>query len=420
MSLAQWLLLTTMVFAVGVLLVKPLDAPRSLLVGLLAYMAPGLNKTTNYVYGIADTDDRTVLIAAFLILITAIVGVFWPSAPPATQRLLRANLGGQEFSRFLGACCVLFMLMIMARHGPLFFAVVREETPLGGYEQVIYRTLSSLTLMVGIVERNKFSIVMACIMLTIYTIMGDRTAVAMGAVAWFVHISYSRGLPGYAVFRQHLLVILAGVGFVLQGKQLYVAANAFVRGEAQIALNVAAARAGVPEPVLIFQSLNQTVKHNWQLEFQTMEGALPGLIPFSTSLGFRSDQFNRYMQNELFASVKPYSLAYNPWAEGWAMGGWFGIFVVWAILMVGLLAIHQLASRRSGILHALACTLTAYVGFYSQRNTIRVEIAFVSQLCLAVGVLFLAYKGWRWFASTFFPQVRFFDAKPALQDQQTE
>lgn len=420
MSLAQWLLLTTMVFAVGVLLFKPLDAPRSLLVGLLAYMAPGLNKTTSYVYGVADTDERTVLIGAFVLLLTAIVGVIWPASPPSTQRLLRANLGGKEFSHFLSGCSILFLLFIMARHGPLFFAVVREETPLGGYEQVVYRTLASLTLMVGIVERSRSAIGMACLMLTIYTIMGDRTAVAMGAVAWFVHISYSKGYTGWQIVRQNWIVILLGVGFVVQGKQLYVAANAFVRGEAQIALNVAAARAGVPEPVLVFQTLNQTVKHNWGLEFQTLEGALPGLIPFSTTLGFRSDQFNLYMQNELFASVRPYSLAYNPWAEGWAMGGWLGIFVVWAILIVGLIAIHGMAMRRSGILHALACTMVAYVGFYSQRNTIRTEIAFVTQLCLAVGVLFLAFKAWKWLRESFFPQARFFETEPELPEGQAK
>lgn len=420
MSFAQWFLLATMVLALGVLALKPLDAPRSLLVGLLAYLSPGLENNTNYLYGVSDTDPTTAYVSGAIILATCIVAILWPAAPLSTHRLLRSNPGGKEFSGFMGWCTVLFLLFIMARHGPLFFANIRSETVLGGYEMVVFRTLSSLTLIVGIVERNRFPVVIACIMLTIYTIMGDRTAVAMGAVAWFVHISYSRGLPGYKIVLNHWLVVLLGIGFVIQGKNLYIALNALVRGENEVAVAAFAAQAGVPEPVLVFQHLNQTIRNNWTLEFQSLEGGLPGLLPFSSSLGFRSDQFNYLMQNELYQSARPYSLAYNPWAEGWAMGGWFGIFMVWFILMVGLVSIHYLASRRSGVLHALACSMTAYVGFYSQRNTIRTEIAFVSQLCLAIGVLYLVYRGWKWLTETYLPQNRFFESTADLPDGQRE
>ncbi len=420
MSLPQWFLLATMGFALVVLALKPLDAPRSLLVGLLAYLSPGLENSTNYVYGISTTNPLTVYVSGAIILATCIVGLVWPVAPASTQRLLRSNPGGKDFSRFMGWSALLFLLFIMARHGPMFFANVRSETVLSGYEQVVFRTLSSLTLIVGIVERNRFPIIISCVMLTIYTIMGDRTAVAMGAVAWFVHISYSKGWPGYKIVLNNLLIVLAGVIFVIQGKIYYVALNALVRGETEIAMSAFGAQAGVPEPVLVFQHLNQTIINGWTLEFQSLQGGLPGLLPFSSSIGFRSDQFNKLMQSELYPSVKPYSLAYNPWAEGWAMGGWFGIFVVWLILMVGLACIHYLASRRSGVMHALACSMTAYVGFYSQRNTIRTEIAFVSQLCLAIAVLFFIYKGWKWFKEVYLPQSRYFEKVSDLPDGQPE
>lgn len=396
MSLPQLMLLATIVLAFLVLAVRPLDAPRSFLIGLIAYFLPGLIPKIDYIYGIAPTDDRTVTICAAVMLASVIVSAVIPSAPPSTQRLLSIGQGDKAFTQFLGWAGILFLLALMAKYGPLFFAAIRSETMMNGYEQIIFRIVSTMTLVFGTQYKNRFTITVAVILLLVYTINGDRTAAAMATVACLAHLGYSKGYTGLTLAKKTWPVFVGGGLFVVLGKQFYISANAFFRGDMELAVAATQSKtaAGLPEPVFIFELLNQTVRQNWHVDITSLKGGLIGLIPFSAMAGFRSDNFNRLMQNELFPSAKPYSLAFNPWAEGWAIGGWFGVAVVWFILISALLGMHHLASRRAGLFHGVIMILVAYVGVYCQRNTVLNAAATVVQLLVATAGLYGAFLMW--------------------------
>jgi hypothetical protein len=399
MSLPQWMLLATIILAFSVLAIRPLDAPRSFLIGLIAYFVPGLIPRIDYKYGIAPTDDRTVIICTAVMLASVVVLALIPSAPPSTQRLLRIGQGDGAFTHFLGWAGILFLLALMAKYGPLFFAAIRSETMLNGYEQIIFRIVSTMTLVFGTQYKNRFTITVAVILLLVYTINGDRTAAAMATVACLAHLGYSKGYTGFTLAKKTWPVFVGGGLFVVLGKQFYISANALFRGDVDLAVAATQSKvaAGMPEPVFIFQLLNQTVSQNWHVDISSLKGGLIGLIPFSAMAGYRSDNFNRLMQNELFPAAKPYSLAFNPWAEGWAIGGWFGVFVVWSILVAALLGMHHLATRRAGLTHGVIMILIAYVGVYCQRNTILNAAATVVQLLVATVGLYGAFLLWNKF-----------------------
>lgn len=396
MSAAQWLLLGCLIFGMIVLLLKPMQGPQVLLIGILGYAWPGLNSVTDFGRGRSPISEVTVAIYAVVILLTCFLCLVIPSQkapdqaeePDVKKRIL-------PFSVFLGFACGLMLMYLMARYGPLFFAIARDETPLNGYEQVVYRTLASLTFVVGIIDRRLFPIIASAVMLAIYTIMGDRTALAMAIVAWFIQSSYTQGIPFWRILAKNWILVASGVVFAVYGKMIYSFLNALIGGRLTpeaIELILNSPSRSRPESVGIFQLLNQVVINDWRLEPDSLQGTLLSPIPLSTMLGARSDNFNKYMQAELFPAARPFSLAYNPWAEGWAMAGWLGVLVVWMMLAGSALALHHLAGGKTGWIRGAVAISLAYVGAYSQRNTLLTLTAFMVQLLLGILLLYGAFK----------------------------
>lgn len=387
-----------MLFGGFVLFTKPLDGPRALLLGMMLYLAPGMLPEVDYLLGRAAPSDTTVLLCILLILGTTIAALVIPEAPEGTQRLLGLPNNDDRFSRFLLWCSVLLYIFISIRYGPGFFLAPREEIFFGLIEQMMYRTLASIGFIIGIVQRNKALVWVATIMLIIYTIMGDRTALSMALAAWFIHRSYSDRSSFGKTLLKYWAAAIGAVLFALYGKLGYVYMKAALTGDFESAVmvqNAAATGKTTPEPIVIFTVLDQSIKHELTLDPSDLDGVLVSLIPLSGALfGKTSNMFNPPMQNKLFPAIKPLSMAYNPWAEGWAHGRWIGVGVVWAVLMAGALYLHRTASRRGGWPHAVACLSVAYGCLYGQRNTILTIIAFLTQFILGVLIFYAAFLIW--------------------------
>lgn len=123
---------------------------------------------------------------------------------------------------------------------------------------------------------------------------------------------------------------------------------------------------------------NEVVRNDFSLEIGHFFYSLLAIFPVPLEYyGFSSSRFNELFQGALFPDVA-YGMAYNPWAEGYAWLGLFGVFVYVFLFCSLLMFLRVLMFKtHSRDVYVLSVIVGVYVSFYLHRNSLASELALV-------------------------------------------
>lgn len=90
---------------------------------------------------------------------------------------------------------------------------------------------------------------------------------------------------------------------------------------------------------------------------------------------FESAQFNTLFQGQLFAGID-YGMAYNPWAEGYAWFGYFGVLIYALVIPIVLLWFWKLYCISGYFGKTIFLILGLLLSFWVHRNSLASELAY--------------------------------------------
>ncbi|MEX0382537.1 hypothetical protein V6X02_04280 [Spiribacter sp. 1M153] len=142
------------------------------------------------------------------------------------------------------------------------------------------------------------------------------------------------------------------------------------------------------EPFTIQATLNRIVRESFVIPGRVIFDQAVAIFPFSRSMGASVEKFNDKFQQELFPDLT-FGMAANWWAYWLAGLGWAGVFLGFAILILGCLFVNILLRSNSLILSAMGAMVASLWLFYIHRNDFLFTFGYVFQtIFLALATLF--------------------------------
>ncbi|MDF3384616.1 MULTISPECIES: oligosaccharide repeat unit polymerase [unclassified Sulfitobacter] len=122
--------------------------------------------------------------------------------------------------------------------------------------------------------------------------------------------------------------------------------------------------------------------------------ALFQLLVVPDLFGANPSSFTDYLADN-YRPDADYGLAYTYFGEGYAVGGFGGIFLWTGILLFMLLITHKLLSKSSNLwVKAWACTALSVLCFYYPRNSLEINLVMLRLTGLSAFLLFLISVFW--------------------------
>lgn len=394
-SLHEWICAISFLLGIVIVLLWPLDILRAFLAGMLIYFQPVLMGQRDFIYGFGSPDEQTVILVSLLVSATSFVCLITPRMSPKVQSSWVEN-SRFSWGIFLNGLGIVLIVSLAVRYGPTFFLHPRNESPLSGLDKESLRILSSLAFIFGIVAKQKVTLIVGTVLLVVTTLVGDRTAVAMTAGAWMLHLAglEDSSLLSFILRRWPIFVLL--FVFVIYGKLIYMLSPLIAQGQFDKARETyvrITSKTPISEPVVTFETLNKSVVRDFTIWPDELSGSAARSVPFSNLSGLsRGYSFNNLMQSSIFPGTKWESMAYNPWAEGWGASRWLGVSIVLVGFLSVMVFLVKIFHQGNTITHPVFLMAGAYFSLYSHRNTFSLSVFFVLQWLLFAAALYLIYR----------------------------
>jgi hypothetical protein len=138
------------------------------------------------------------------------------------------------------------------------------------------------------------------------------------------------------------------------------------------------------EPFVTQSILNEVVRQGFQTESgyignQLLSGVPGGKTLFGIDVS-GTPTFNDLFQNQIFPTIKTYSVANNPWAQAYAAGGYVGVSILAVVFSSALCILSALFWSTSGISRAVIAVISTWTAFYFHRNDFMTEIGILKQV----------------------------------------
>lgn len=271
-------------------------------------------------------------------------------------------------------CSILFIMLIS--YGPFIFFMPKTEMGMNSYIIIFWRVTSTLVFIYGYLLKNRLMLILSGIVLTLTFISSDRTAVALTILA-IILLYFSQRKERFLIkYWKFIPLFLIFLILILFGKSIHVIIHLVNSGMSfSMALNSVSPEnlktfIITTEPFIIQLILNKIIILDYQIQEFYLKNFFLYLLPTTGPFDIDSAVFNDYIQKDIFTEFKSRSIAYNFWAEGYAIGKWWmlNLFIIIWILLISIL--NYLLRTPNLFFKGLFSIMGVYLVFYIHRNSV--------------------------------------------------
>lgn len=296
--------------------------------GLLAYSIPallgvsataGVGQQSSYIYQTSTLSIRATILVWLGFL--AVISLSPRQEPPSTKISTKTL---ETFALCALALSLILLAPVVYQNGVIFVVRPRQEISTGPI-YLIWKWCCAFGLLSAILAHRIWLACLFCVLLALIAVAGDRTTplICMASVC----LATCGGMPIKSLlcsFRAWCMAggLLAIVFFtkpiyrIVKATSLHNLTNLTLR---EFILQWEAF--GIHE--ILVQVIEKDFPYSWTI---AAKDAFAQLLIVPSAFGFQSNHFNIVMQKALFPEVS-YGLAYNCWAQWYAMSGWAGLCV---------------------------------------------------------------------------------------------
>lgn len=286
-----------------------------------------------------------------------------------------ASSGGIGIENWLAfiAVFMLFILLLKGRE-KLFSTDKHVVSSVLGREYILWIYSSAIGCVYTFMKNKKGYFLLFFLFMAFNIYLGDRTLAALTAIAAFTLWLNRQGeqrLISYFSRHMKTLLLCAGTGyFFFFYKFIYTAVKS---GNIELILR----RLGNPEfyvntiiksePFTIQMTLNETVRNNFHVGFETLKGVWVQFIVFGNKLGIELVRFGDLFRSNLMEEYTGGGLASNIWAEMWSAGGFINVMLFELIYIFILLTGEYFTDEGSILTKSCVGLVMATTAFYIHR-----------------------------------------------------
>jgi len=392
-SIALWLSISATVMLM-LYRYRYVSLPSLGVIGLLAYTLPALFGTFRSPvtgdYLTVSPDGTLVMMWGWSgYLIGLLVTFIHPQKqmPRVGPEHLRT---GDVFPAIAASLSAIGYALIAARLGMDFFLQPRGTTAVLGAPYMVWKWIPAVGLVASVVYGKRITFFVSIVFLTVVAISGDRTVplIAMAA-AIFVYFSQFTHLRA-SLSPGAIISIASALAVIFLTKPAYV----FLKTGSLPPIDLTSLLQ-YWEAFTTHSILEKIIETNWSYPLSEMLiGVSAQFLIVPSALGIHSNAFNTAFQGELFPHVS-FGLAYNYWAQWYAVIGQFGVFTGGFILAAALSSLDRFAHTRNGLTQTFAILAGATIAIYIHRNSLENIIALLRQPLIAFIMIWLV----SWFVS---------------------
>lgn len=256
----------------------------------------------------------------------------------------------------------------------------RDIMDQSGFEIVILIVTSTIFSVYAIENwSNKFFVLIAGAIILFTLLIGQRTVVATIILAVVLLIGTRTGVQNLAKDNYLLLGVgAAGVVVIAMLKPIYTWFLAGMQGMPFRSFDDAWNRFWVGfEPGQRQYILDEIIRRDFTVDFSVWGNAWISFLPIpSRWLGWESGIFNQLFQKQLFPDAY-WGLAYNPWAEAWAVAGLFGVLVLAFVHSGVIFLLNYCLFAASYRWRIILVIVGVIMSFWFERNSLAVSAAYL-------------------------------------------
>lgn len=313
------------------------------------------------------------------------------NATPRPNRILLQAL-------FLISLAMYFV--IASRDGVLFFLAPRQVIDTGGLDiKIIWRWVNAYGLIVAIsLGRRGFATIFGTLVL-VYFVAGDRTVIAVLGAAIFIQQYFGRAFLPVAIRPAIAIPSAVGLAAIVFGKSIYLSVKDWSLDPLLLTFSSGRFITNLAyfEPFVVHNQMEVVTARGFDYPlWEVVKGSLGQLLLIPSLFGIDSSSFNVMFTDEFYPGIS-YGLAFNYWAQGYAVGRELGIVGFAAIFVIALVSADVVARKVTGARRAFVLLVGALVAVYIHRNSLENILAIVRQLAIvgiAAAGIAVIFKRW--------------------------
>lgn len=253
-----------------------------------------------------------------------------------------------------------------------------------GIIKILLTLSTNFAFITSYIKKQKFPLIYSIIMIAVLFLMGNRSVLAIAFLSAFLYKLNNYGkVKLIQLIRPKLLMITGIMGVILfNGKSIY---GAFQREGLATAIKVLfntdllLEKVVTSEPFGTQNILNTVLSDNYTIDIETLKTLPTHLLIAPGHFGRDTQSFSKDF-TETFYPYVDYGLAYNIWAESYALGGWLFLILIIIIFSLFLLIFNSLIEWKDMYLKSLFISMSVYLAFYIHRNSIDTILTFERHL----------------------------------------
>lgn len=255
---------------------------------------------------------------------------------------------------------------------------------------LVFQTLVMVYFISAIVLKNKAGFIFSSIFLMWMLIIGFRTPI----VITFIGLMIVKFVTGNGIkFVKYIIPgLLAGL-LVFVSKPFYTEYSytknlfsSFVNTFFNIDTYISELK--FSEPFVTQSILNLTVSNGFEVDASYMSRWFSRLVSGTSKLSESPDFHGQFV--ERFLPGIDYGVAFNIWAEFYAVGGYFMLAAFILVYLVVLLIMQNILVQSKGIMKVCFAVVAAYWTFYLHRNNFENMILYTQVTLIPILLLYLS------------------------------
>lgn len=345
----------------------------------------GLSKSFNM-----EIDQKTYLIMLLILLMIIVSATIYDLTEKHKEEIKGKKVilivEDKLIHIILGVILILGMIFTLYNISNDTFTTKDLSGSKSGLFLMLWSYPASILLIFGVIVRKKVIIYISFISLLILFFSGDRTAIALagiGVITVFLNNKKRSQLIKVVKFKYTLFIFIFGL-IMFNGKMLYGSFqtsgfSGFFKTLTNKSIYVDSIVQS--EPFAIQMILNYVMLYDFKIGFDHLKDLPLQLLVLPSLFGGDTSSFSNIIKGNFFSFVD-YGIAYNIWAEGYAVGGWLFLFLIIIMYCIGLAFYSKAIKISGGSLKALFILMGSYWAFYIHRNSIETIISYERYILL--------------------------------------
>ena len=249
-----------------------------------------------------------------------------------------------------------------------------------GVLHIFWRVSVSLLFVISVINKKKILLFYSFVLLILFFLMGSRSVIALSILAVILYKFNKKGKnPLFRIVKLLPLLLITIFGLTMFiGKRIY---GGFQTNrltgvfEALFNKDIYLESIVTSEPFSTQMILNTVVKFDYYIGIEHLRDLPLQLMIVPSFFGADSAGFSNTFKDTFYGFVN-YGLAYNIWAEAYAVGKWPVLIIVILIYCMVLLLLNTLMKVKDKYIKSLVLIMGVYWAFYIHRNSMETIITY--------------------------------------------